>query len=281
MPTGNKTISGPFGLPTGNALTGTEYVPMDQVQSGNIVTIKATAAQIAALSGGSGGSGGNVTPDTHPSSPTIYDDEFEYGSSIDTTGARRSGASPWSAFNASTILVNSVGQGSLVLAATGGGSPNIAGYSQPVSGSTWEYRCKMFKGSSNSYTDENGMFLAGTAGASGPMVYLMSYEQSSIYGQTYSNATTYSGAIGSTAMNVGQVYFNWIYLKMTFDGTNLSLYMSVTGIDGTWQLVGSPTAISLYGMTAPYVVGLAVSNQTYATNTALINSTFDWFRKTA
>jgi hypothetical protein len=139
----------------------------------------------------------------------------------------------------------------------------------------------MFKGSSNSYPDENGMFLAGTAGASGPIVYLMSYEQSSIYGQSYSNATTYSGAIGSTPMNSGQVYFNWVYLKMKFDGTNLALYMSTTGVDGTWQPVGSPTAISFYGMTAPYVVGLAVSNQTSATNTPLINSVFDWFRKTA
>jgi hypothetical protein len=48
----------PFGLPTGAALTGTEWIPMDQTVAGVTTTIRAQASAVAAL-GGSGS--GTVT----------------------------------------------------------------------------------------------------------------------------------------------------------------------------------------------------------------------------
>lgn len=52
-------------------------------------------APVISASGGSGGGSSNMTPDTHPGTPTSFDDEFEYGTSIDVTGGRASGATAW------------------------------------------------------------------------------------------------------------------------------------------------------------------------------------------
>lgn len=66
---------------------------------------------ISATGGGGGGGSSNVTPDTHPSTPTASDDEFEYGTAIDTTGARFSGATGWTVITTSGATAPIVGDG--------------------------------------------------------------------------------------------------------------------------------------------------------------------------
>ncbi|MGH8258784.1 MAG: hypothetical protein ACREUG_03740, partial [Steroidobacteraceae bacterium] len=94
---------------------------------------------------GSGGSGAaaNITPDTHPSSPTVWDDEFEFGSTLDTTGARRSGANPWTIVNTPGSSSQSIADGALnVLLKTSAVGSFLATQPAPSSGA-WAFELKL------------------------------------------------------------------------------------------------------------------------------------------
>lgn len=63
------------------------------IVAGANITVNVTDPHNPTVS--STGGGGSLSPDTQPSSPTPYDDEFEYGSGADTTGGRRTSANAW------------------------------------------------------------------------------------------------------------------------------------------------------------------------------------------
>lgn len=72
------------------------------IVAGTGISIDSTDPFNPIITSGGGSSGGNITPDTHPTLPTAWDDEFEYGSGVDTTGARRSGANAWNLHHVGT-----------------------------------------------------------------------------------------------------------------------------------------------------------------------------------
>ena len=269
-------------LTTKGDLVGFDTVP-DRVPvgtDGNVLTADSTqplgVRWAAVVASGGGGSGtANVTPDTHPSSATIWDDEFEYGSAIDTAGSRFAGASPWTAFNAVGITA-AVSQGSLLLSNVSNSSAMSAGYVQPISGSTWAYQCKVALATGSNALQ--GMMLATSAGATGKLL-LFAISNSSGVGlivQQLNNATSFSGnAYVSGSVNpllTNTVAYPSVYLRIDFNGTNLNFSISASGVAGTFGIVHSETPAAFLG--TPAFIGLSVGSPV---NGAI----YDWFRKAA
>jgi hypothetical protein len=223
---------------------------------------------------GAAGTGGsaNITPDTHPASPTIYDDEFEVGTSIDTAGTRFSGASPWTWTNQGTASTT-VSEGSLTLTGqnVSGISHNIL--SQPIAGATWSYTCKM-AASNVGGASEAGMLVMNSSGAfitfdifpsSGPAFLI----------QNFNSPTSFGGSTYVSSGNVpgGGAYMSAGYLQLVFDGTTLFFNFSPSGVPGTFVTVFSQAAATFLG--TPTRIGLNIDS----TGTNLV-AAFDWFRKT-
>lgn len=244
--------------------------------AGTGITITGTEQQQGTISAtGGGGGGGNVTPDTHPAIENPANDEFEFGSSIDLTGARFVGATPWTWVNQGTATAT-VSEGSLVLV-----GQNIAGVNhniieQPTSGATWAYTTKM-SASNVGGTSEAGMIVGNAAGAfitfdiypSGGPTFLI---------QTFTNPTTFGGSTyistGSIPGAAGTGWMTWGYLQITYDGTTIFFNFSPNGVPGSFvNIFNTPAATFL---TVPTVIGLDIDS----TGTNYI-AVYDWFRKTA
>jgi hypothetical protein len=207
----------------------------------------------------------NITPDTHPNSPTIYDDEFEFGLVLDTTGARSPGAQAWVVQAAASVIASVVttqSQGAFqTLTYTGSVTPGI-GVSQAVPGGTWEFTTKLRTSALvfyNSSTWKNIYF--GYAGSANN--YLAQTETRNWAAGTYS----FNGSLGSfTSGYTGAP----IYLKAKYDGTNLILSYSMTGLVSDFTQLLSTTVASWISTITN--VGLANSNSCMG---------LDWFRRTA
>jgi len=233
--------------------------------------------RVTAASSGSGGGGGvlNVTPDTHPLVPTANDDEFEFGTSIDTSGARFAGATGWSAFNA-TGYSTAIAQGSLVLTSASSGTSLLGGYSQPIVGSTWSYTAKVsMRGLASATTVSGGLFVA-VSGTSSKIANLVmtSSAGNGIVVQHLTNVTTLS----ANALTTGTIPVTggaWItfYLQISYDGTNLHYSISSSGVAGSFVPVFSELPATFLG-SVPTVVGITEGSQTAS------SVIFDWFRKT-
>lgn len=228
---------------------------------------------------GPAGANANLTPDSHPSSPNVANDEFETGSSIDTTGARTSGATAWTALGLSTGTT-SVANGSLLMKPALTASRNLGGYTQPVSG-TWAYTAKfsVYNSATNTLI---GLFIATASGAAGNIL-VFGINQLSLIVQRLTNNTTFSAnqlltanavilAVG-TALTPATVQ---VYLRVAYDGTNLTFSVSSSGVEGTFQQVYTETSAAFLG--TPTLVGIGGDNESAGTQAIGI---YDWFRKTA
>jgi hypothetical protein len=232
--------------------------------------------RIIAASSGSGGGGGsvvNLTPDTHPITAQSVNDEFEFGSSIDTAGARFAGASGWTAFNI-TGYTTAILAGSILLTNVSAPTSLVGGYTQPISGSTWAYIAKF---SPSGGSAGGGIFIATASGASGKISALLMSSGSGfgIIVQHETNATTFSANALTSATyapvlnGVGAAY-PWVYLQISFDGTNLHYSVSANGIAFTTMFSETPAAFigtpTLIGFTQGGPIGFS--------------TVLDWFRKT-
>lgn len=243
------------------------------------ITVDEFGRVIAADDGtGGSGSGENITPDSHPAIPNAADDEFEVGSSIDTAGTRFSGATAWTAFNVNTGT-NAVRQGALSLRPYLFATRNIGGYTQPVSG-TWDYRCKITTTRWNTNT-LHGIALATASGTAGNII-IFGLNGGTLVVQRLSNVTTFSSnsytGSGLIAV-VGSPVFNLytpVYLRITYDGTTLRFYTSLTGDEDTYSEVNNQTSAAFLG--APTLIGLLADNQS---NSAQSVAVYDWFRRAA
>lgn len=106
------------------------------------------------------GSGSGTTPipvsiDAYPSAPNAADDEFEYGTVIDTTGARRAGATAW-AWRGQGSATATVANGALTYMTNGTTTSLIE---QPTSGTTWKYRARI-GGATTTSGQSFGFFVA-------------------------------------------------------------------------------------------------------------------------
>lgn len=219
-------------------------------------------------------------PDSYPNPPNIADDEFDYGTAIDTTGARRPGATPWTHLNGAAVGTVSIGQS--VLNINYPVNSNFKAWDQPVAGSTFKYRLKI------SYVTpavmSAGQFWSGLYFRRGSAVltiakaYNSGFKQFEIQRWTNITTPTFSSTPLSVATDSDQFGF-WRgagYIQMEYDGTNLLCKAGNSGYDNAFRQLYSETAVAFLGG-APTNIGMLVySNNTL---TEAENIGYDFFRK--
>jgi hypothetical protein len=275
---------GAIGPPGGRGFAGAQGAPGVQGVQGSAVFMIADDGHdgdtgppgAAGVSGSSSSSSANITSDTHPSPELSVNDEFEFGSSIDTSGARFSGATGWTAFGI-TGLTNSVSQGSLVIN-NGSSTALLAGYSQPVAGATWSYTAKVsMSASASGGTVSGGMFVNVTGATSGKSVIFVmtSVTSAALAVQRLTNSTTLSSSpfvLNGTPIQNASALLPF-YLQIAYDGTNINYNISGSGIPGSFVTVFSELPATFLGG-VPTIVGFTIGANA---GSKLI---LDWFRKT-
>src|ERR1700761_1669735 len=252
--------------------------------NGQVLTSDSTNANGVSWQTPSGGGGSaNITPDTHPSVVPGNNDEFEFGTTIDTTGSRFAGATPWTNFGTVTSTWT-VADGSLIMRLFAGSGGNMNGYTQPVSGSTWEYTAKLATGDTTTNFN-GGMILATSSGTAGRIVQYGWAASGSTLILVVQHWTSSTASLGSVftipaftpiMFTTGNVS-SWVYFKVKFDGTNLLFSASFTGVTGTYRQIYTETAASFIGTVA--TVGIGGQQNGAVSPTPFIAC--DWFRKTA
>lgn len=210
----------------------------------------------------------NVTPDTHLASPSGVgigpNDEFETGSSIDTSGSRYTGATAWTGLNlgsGATAITNSVSQGSLLLQGgnTQVGTATIKGYVQPLaSPGTYLTKVQTLATGSGAIFDAGIVLNESATGkcvtinircASGGFVLFVTTWSSPTTAVANAASLTLNPAVfsigGATSMN----YTNPLYLQVATTATQVTMGYSVTGYVGSFQNVVS------FAKTANFTVG--------------------------
>jgi hypothetical protein len=204
--------------------------------------------QITAVSNGSGGGGSspfNVTAYTHTTTPgNVANDEFEYGTSIDTAGARFAGAIAWTGQNLQS-LGTLVTRGSMGWTGSGGGINNDAAYIQPITAPSSPYEYETVRGPDPSGAGFSGLFLG--VGATGAGYYL-GYYAGTIYVITQ---TTYTGSGVAVAASTGTngSYSTYFY-RAGYDGTNIYFESSYDGVqwDTFYTVAAGAFAIDSAGL---------------------------------
>lgn len=244
------------------------------VTSANLTIVN---GQITAAASGTGGSAlNNLTPDLHPATPTGIglgpNDEFETGATIDTAGTRYSGATAWTSFNNTGYTTAISGDGSLILTNATNTTALCGGYTQPITGATWEYTAKI---SLRGATSGGGLFLGTASGAAGKVICHLVTGNGGAGNviQYNSTPTTFvTNLFSGGTYPQAQGTFPWVYMKIGFDGTNLNFSTSLTGAVGSFVKLYSETPASHLGTAT--LIGLTQGTpDTFST-------ICDWFRKT-
>lgn len=181
-----------------------------------------------AAGGGGGGGGGGCGVVLN----TIYDDNFDCGSSPDTTGARFASANPWSAYHTADVSAATLVQSAGLLRFTavsyfGGYSPRAILQSLPGGSGDWRFRTKFAPVVINPSFPLIGMILRESStdkllsgGMSGTF---METRRSTSWGGSngnYSGGGTSGGGVGvPTWVEISRVSGN-IECRMTFDATD-------------------------------------------------------------
>jgi hypothetical protein len=207
----------------------------------------------------------NLTPDSHPSSPTAWDDEFEFGTSIDLTGARFSGANPWTVVGSGGTLSSVVAGGGLASLTTNGGSTTTGTfYSQPVPSGNFQITWKGYLTSLCWYNSSG--FKGIYWGWNGSSLQLQSETR---------NVSTNSYTFGSTLATAAWNSLIPVYLQVEVNGTNIIFRYSASGMPGTF-ITASTQALSSWIVTLTNFAILANGGSPTTTTTAM-----DWIRRTA
>jgi hypothetical protein len=112
------------------AIPGTDHMmPGDWRRS--ILANSLTETEIWQLATALAASEGTTDSGIDPTTVQNQDDDFTFGASIDTTGARRTSSIPWSSFNAGGSLANAVSSGKVRLTLPQASSDIYRGFTQP------------------------------------------------------------------------------------------------------------------------------------------------------
>jgi hypothetical protein len=212
----------------------------------------------------------NVTFDTHAAVPTGVglgpNDEFEFGSTIDTTGARYSGATAWTLYNDTGTAATSVQYGALQTVTISGGATAGAGYLQPTAASgNFTYVAKIRgEGGFGIYNSSTwkGYYAYITTGGAGVTLDVQSETRNFPTG-----AYTFNSISGS-----GTVTQGWVYLSIAYNGTSLIFSWSPTGNPGDFTAVYTIAVSSWIGTPqSDWLIGFVAG----------IGPLCDFFRRTA
>lgn len=235
------------------------------------------------------GSAANVTPDTHPATELAPNDEFEFGTSIDTSGSRFSGATAWAWVNQGTSTAP-VRSGSLVVLPQVSVNNSQRIVIMPVTGTTWEYTFKF--GANNLITNSQsgcfGFYNSTSTKLTACGVFVSGTATGNSLVQRWSTPTTSPTTVGTgfcfptaSAQVVGGTTTSCIlecYMKAGFDGTNLYWSYSPDGI--VYQVVYTETPAAFIGSCTH--IALGGDNNGSGGGTTAVQSAYiyDWFRKT-
>lgn len=243
-------------------LAGLTDVSITSPANGQVLTYVSSASKWENQNASGGAS--NITPDTHPSSPTAWDDEFEFGSVLDTTGARFSGANAWTIFGGtSASWPQDHG------AATPLSTANVAVQTLP-SGS-WTFVAKVLQDPNAS--QQLGMVIGNRT--TGKAYNIFIYNSTTGYIQLGNINSSWSYGFNSNLTSGGMVRVaNGVYYLMASynSGTGTFTFSaSNTGLSGQFFSSLSRTIASDLGAAALEIgLGLQVTGSYY-----------DWFRRTA
>jgi len=272
-PPGGRGFTGAQGAPGVQGVQGSAvFMISDDGQDGDIGPPGAAGA--AGVSGSSSSS--NVTPDTHPLIPTGIglgpNDEFETGATIDTAGARYSGATAWAWVNQSTATGVISGDGALIMSGTSAGANNMV--LQPTPATPWTYVTKVWV-NATSIGSGTGAGLAVQNASSGKL-YVLIWD-SAVTGThiellSFNSPTSFNASVAVSAL-IGTVT-EYHYLSVRNDGTNLIFAASNSGNSGNYQILAT---VAL----ATFITSVDHAGLVYNNNIAGATAAFDYFRRVA
>lgn len=242
------------------------------------VTGGVAGVMVTAVSGGGGGGAPNSIDDP-PSVPNAADDEF-YGASLDTTGSRFSGATPWSPFNQGSATYT-LSKGVLVINAPAAAGNNWRGISQPISGNG-RWRAKL--ASAVKAVQYNNAGLGFYRAASNRLVSCSAGSDSggnpSIGTMKMNSPSSFNG---SSLLDMSRLFggvAQFRYFEIEYDGTSIYFRASGTGAEGTFIPIGigSESASGGHLNGAPDTIVLWAESNNGSNDAALV---VDWFRKLA
>lgn len=185
-------------------------------------------------------------PDSQPATPNAADDEFE-GTALDTSGARRAGASAWGTFTPAGATFTQ-GDGALLIAVgSNAGAENIRAAEQvlPAAG-MWKYRAKVW----GTWAQHNanasvGVMLRNTANSRIVGAYKQRNSNTPydfVACSKWNSGTSWNSLYygPSDAVNVGAgTASNPSYFEIEWDGANYKFRISPSGLLGSFKEIAS------------------------------------------
>ena len=217
-------------------------------------------------------------PDQPPSTADVADDEFTYGSGIDTSGARFTGANAWTWVNQGSAT-SSISHGSILrITEPQASGDNWRMVTQTMPSAPFMYRAKVAHRLGAASWHAVAMVLRDSA-AGKLIAYGIERSSTSNGGRLQVNYMNSPSSYSSTPSTGPTLTIpegtEWIYFELEDDSTDLIFRWSFTGVDGSFVLLHQSTRTAF--LSAADEIGLgANANNASAGGTDVF---VDWFRR--